>query len=162
MKRFHYPQSFTLIICLISLICCKYFVCGWYLICNRATTVVQGSSVTGVVKNITKYTGKHLCQSLFFSKVALLKDFQEPATLFKKRHCDACNYNEKATLAQVFSCEFSEMFEDNFFYRTPLVAASNRPDELEGAFALVLTKLSCDLEFYIKSIKYVFCLELFG
>ena len=27
----------------------------------------------GVLRNFTKFTGKHLCQSLFFNKVALLK-----------------------------------------------------------------------------------------
>ena len=35
----------------------------------------------GVLRNFTKFTGKHLCQSLFFSKVAGLM----PATLLKKR-----------------------------------------------------------------------------
>ena len=30
----------------------------------------------------------------------------------------------KKTLAQVFSCEFSEIFKNSYFYRTPLVAAS--------------------------------------
>ena len=33
----------------------------------------------GVLKNFTKFTGKHLCQSLFFNKVAGL-----PATLLKR------------------------------------------------------------------------------
>ena len=35
----------------------------------------------GVLRNFTKFTGKHLCQSLFFDKVASLR----PATLLKKR-----------------------------------------------------------------------------
>ena len=35
----------------------------------------------GALKNLTKFTGKHLCQSLFFNKVAGLR----PATLSKKR-----------------------------------------------------------------------------
>ena len=34
-----------------------------------------------VPKNFTKFTGKHLCQSLFFNKVAGLR----PATLLKKK-----------------------------------------------------------------------------
>ena len=33
----------------------------------------------GVIKNFTKFTGKHQCQSLFFNKVAGLR----PATLLK-------------------------------------------------------------------------------
>ena len=43
----------------------------------------------GVAKNLAKFTGKHLCQGLFFNKVA-------------------GNFIEKKTLAQVFSCEFSK------------------------------------------------------
>ena len=39
----------------------------------------------GVLRNFAKFTGKHLCQSLFFYKVACLR------------------------LAQVFSCEFCEI-----------------------------------------------------
>ena len=35
----------------------------------------------GVLRNFTKFTGKHQCQSLFFNKVAALR----PATLLKKR-----------------------------------------------------------------------------
>ena len=35
----------------------------------------------GVLKNFAKFIGKHLCQSLFFNKVAGLG----PATLLKKR-----------------------------------------------------------------------------
>ena len=31
---------------------------------------------------------------------------------------------KKETLTQVFSCEFSEIFKNSFFHRTPLVAAS--------------------------------------
>ena len=60
-----------------------------------------------VLRNFAKFTGKHLCQSLFFNKVA-----GRPATLLKK------------TLAQVFSCEFCEISKNTFFYRTPPVAAS--------------------------------------
>ena len=40
----------------------------------------------GVLRNIVKFTGKHLCQSLFFDKVACLR----PATLLKKRLWHRC------------------------------------------------------------------------
>ena len=59
----------------------------------------------GVLKNLAKFTGKHLCQSLLFNKVAGI----------------ACNFIENETLAQVFSCEF---LRTTFFYRTPPVDAS--------------------------------------
>ena len=49
----------------------------------------------GVLRNFAKFTGKHLCQSLFFNKVA-------------------------GTLAQVFSYEFCKIFKKSFFYGTLL------------------------------------------
>ena len=55
----------------------------------------------GVLRNFTKFTGKHLCQSLFFNKLI-----------------------KKETLAQVFFCEFCEISKNTFFYRTYPVAAS--------------------------------------
>ena len=54
----------------------------------------------GVFRNFAKFTGKHLCQSLFFTKVAGLR----PVTLLKKE-----------TLVQVFSCEFCAIFKSTFF-----------------------------------------------
>ena len=54
----------------------------------------------GAVKNFIKFAEKHLFQSLFFNKVASLR----PSTLLKKE-----------ALAQVFSCEFCEIFKKIFF-----------------------------------------------
>ena len=56
----------------------------------------------GVFRNFTKFTGKHLCQSLFFNKVAGLR----PQT---------CNFIKKETLAQVFCCEFCENSKNTLF-----------------------------------------------
>ena len=58
----------------------------------------------GVLRNFSKFTGKHLCKRLFFNKVAGL--------------------SKKEYLAQVFSCEFCELSKSTCFYRTPPVAAS--------------------------------------
>ena len=63
--------------------------------------VAQSCSVKKVfqkvfVKKFANFTGKQLCQSLFFNKVA--------ATLLK----------QKKTLAQVFSCEFCEISMNTF------------------------------------------------
>ena len=52
----------------------------------------------GVLRNFAKFTWKHLCQSLFFNKVA----------------GGACNFIKKETLAQVFSGEFCEISKNNF------------------------------------------------
>ena len=62
----------------------------------------------GVFRNFAKFNEKHLCQSLFFNKVAGL----------------SCNFIKKEILVQVFSCEFCEISKNTFFDRTPLVAAS--------------------------------------
>ena len=40
----------------------------------------------GLLRNFAKFTGKHLCQSLFFNKVASLR----PAILLKKRPWHRC------------------------------------------------------------------------
>ena len=61
------------------------------------------SGKKGVLRNFAKFTGKHLCYSLIFNKVAGLK-----------------------ALSQVFFCEFWEVSKNTFLHRTPLVAASVR------------------------------------
>ena len=53
----------------------------------------------GLLRNFAKFTGKHLCQSLFI---------------------------KKETLVQVLSCEFGEISKNTFFYRTPLVTVSGK------------------------------------
>ena len=55
----------------------------------------------GGLRNIAKLTGKHLCQSIFFNKVAGL-----------------CNFIKKETLAQVFYCEFCEISNNTFLTGT--------------------------------------------
>ena len=56
-----------------------------------------------VLRNFTKLTGKHLCQSLFFNKVADLK----PATSLKKRLCHRC-----------FSVNFAKFLKTPFLQNT--------------------------------------------
>ena len=58
----------------------------------------------GALRNFAKFTGKHLCQSLFFNKET--RDMQL--------------YN----LAEVFFCEFCEISKNTFSYRSNPVAAS--------------------------------------
>ena len=57
----------------------------------------------GVTRNFKKFTGKHLCQSLFFKKVA-----------------------EKETLAQMFHCEFREISKNTFLTEHLWTTASIR------------------------------------
>ena len=58
----------------------------------------------GIIRNLAKLTGEHLCQSLFFNKVAGLRH----ATLIKRVSGTG---------------DFFEISENTFFYRTPPVAA---------------------------------------
>ena len=59
----------------------------------------------GVLKNFAKFKEKHLCQGVFqVAGLGLIK---------------------KDKMAQVFSCEFCEMFKGTFSYRAPVVAASD-------------------------------------
>ena len=63
----------------------------------------------GVLRNFAKFTGKHLCQSLFFNKFAVL-----------------CNVTKKETLVQVFSCEFCEISKNAFFTERLWTTASEK------------------------------------
>ena len=54
---------------------------------NIPKAVVPKCSVRkGILRNLTKFTGKHLCQSIFLNKVAGIR----PATLLKKRPWHRC------------------------------------------------------------------------
>ena len=55
-------------------------------ICIYRSSHQRCSMKKGVLRNFTKFTGKQLCQSLFFNKVAGLR----PATLLKKRLWHSC------------------------------------------------------------------------
>ena len=55
----------------------------------------------GVLRNSAKFAGNHLCLRLFFDKVASLM---------------ACNFvRKREALAQVFSCEFCDIFKNILF-----------------------------------------------
>ena len=67
--------------------------------------------IKSVLKNFAKFTGKHLCWSLFFNVVAGLR----LATLLKKRLQHRC-----------FPVRFEKFLITPFFCRTPPVAAFER------------------------------------
>ena len=69
---------------------CSSFICDFFpnFWSGRAEVFYE----KGVLRNFTEFTGKQLCQSVFFNKVAAL--------------ALACKFIKKDTLAQVFSCEF--------------------------------------------------------
>ena len=87
--------------------------------CKIARTVYRSSRPEvlckkGVLRNFTKFTGKHLCQSLFFSKVAGLR----PATLFKKRLWHRC-----------FPVNFPKFLRTPFFTESVWTTASMKHTE---------------------------------
>ena len=43
----------------------------------------------------------------------------------KENFTQDCNFIKKETLAQLFSCEFCKISKNIFYYKTPLVAASD-------------------------------------
>ena len=75
-------------------------------------------------RNVAKFIGKHLCQSLSFNEVT----------------GPACNFIKKDTLAQVLSCKFCEISKNTFSYRTLPVAASG---VYNSALVLAHNKLCC-------------------
>ena len=77
----------------------KVFVRNVKLCFNSTTFILKSSEIVsvqkqppevfykkGVLRKLSKFTGKHLCQSLFFNKAAGLR----PATLLKKRLWHRC------------------------------------------------------------------------
>ena len=51
-----------------------------------------------------------------------------------QENTQACNFIKKETEAQVFSCEFSKIFNNTFFHRTPPVATYHIQIELYGYY----------------------------
>ena len=66
----------------------------------------------GVLRNFTKFTGKHLCQSFFFNKVAGLTPVNfgkslRTSFLYKHLRMTASLNNNKVML-NMFSCKFDK------------------------------------------------------
>ena len=66
---------------------CFFVVLNFQFFCNVAEAVARRCSVRkGVLKNFAKFTGKHLCHSLFFNKVAGSRPYKRGFfSSFKKR-----------------------------------------------------------------------------
>ena len=88
---------------------CVYFYCLKYVHCRQKQS--SGGEKKGMLKNFAKLAGKHLCQSLFFNKVAGLM----PTTLTKKILWHKC-----------FTMNFANFFKTHLLYRTPELAPSCR------------------------------------
>ena len=69
---------------LLIYIACRIFIYS-NLICSRSSRP-EVFCIKGILRNFAKFTGKHLCQSLFFNNVSGLR----PATLLTKRLWHRC------------------------------------------------------------------------
>ena len=76
---------------------------------KHVTLTVLKTSTGGVFKNFTKFTGKHLCWSLFFNKVSGL---------------EACNFIKKRLQHRCFPVNFVEFLRTSFSTKhLPLTAS---------------------------------------
>ena len=118
---------------------------------NCRTSCSQMFFKIGVLKNIVIFTGKHPCWSLCFNKVAgLLQHTYFPVNIgefcgtsflqntFSGCFC-SCPYARRLQLFSKrepdpeFSCEFCEFFQNTFFHRPLLVAASKLLPKIDYA-----------------------------
>ena len=67
------------------------------------------------IKNFAIFTGKHLCSGLFLIKLQAFR----PATFLKRDSNTGV------------SCGYCEIFKNSFFYRKPVVAASDSPTTVQ-------------------------------
>ena len=79
----------------------------------------------GVLRNFTKFTGKHLCQVVFFNKVA----GPEPATLLKKRLWHSFF---PVNFAKFLRTPFSQNSSGRLLLDTQLFLAENPSKVLNG------------------------------
>ena len=87
-------------------------------------TVVRRCSVKKVLLEISQNSQENTCARVSF-----------------------LNFIKKETLAQVFSCKFFQNFKNNFFYRTPLEAASLNFIHHTHDLLLVLTLVSLTFKY---------------
>ena len=80
------------------------------------------SATKGVFRNFAKFTG-HLCQSLFFNKVAGLSPVSTKAVFgrFSSKQVSDLQLYLEETPTQVLSYEIYEIFKNTFFDRTTLL-----------------------------------------
>ena len=89
--------------------CEFYFVAMYSFLINFRSSYQRCFIIKGVLRNFAKFTGKHLCQSLFLSKVTRRQ---------------ACNFIKKETMVQMFCYEFCKISKNAFFTEHLWTAAS--------------------------------------
>ena len=69
-----------------------------------------------ILRYFPKFTRKHLCQSLFITKVAVAGQGQQ---LYLKSDPVCWFFNKKETPTQVFSCEYHKISKNSCFIEHP-------------------------------------------
>ena len=88
----------------------------------------------GIFRNFAKFTGKHLCQSIFFNKVAGLR----PATLLKKRLWHRC-----------FPANFAKFLRTPFLQNTSLFSYSS-----VSSIKFLFSRFICVATIFMGAIKF--------
>ena len=81
-----------------------------YNILRKSDAVAQRCSIKEMLLKISQNSGENTCGWVSF---------------LIKLQAETCNFILKKALAQAFSCEFSEIFKNTFFYKTPPMVASD-------------------------------------
>ena len=80
---------------------------------------------TGYCFYTNRFSNLHQCTFKECDSWKWMSDFDLIEKGFTCVHASACNFIKKETMAQVFSCEFCEIYKNTFSsYRRPPVAAS--------------------------------------
>ena len=95
----------------------------------------------GVLRNFTKFTGKHLHRLSFLIRL----------------QASAC----KETLAQVFSSQFPEIFDNTFSCRTPPVAASDKCQHVANLTFNVIKLFISKSKYFVKFFFTIFIKALY-
>ena len=98
----------------------------------------------GVLRNVAKYTGKHLCRSLFFNKVAGLRHlWRTPLVVLSAWQCFFCEAFTK--LCEISACGKHRDFWRNDKWRTVSMLVCERQFRLQlvswGYFLKIRTQI---------------------
>ena len=124
---------------------------------KKAEAVAQRCSVKKVFLEISQNSQENTCAKVYFL-IKLQADTCVRVSFLIKLQA-ACIFIKKETLAQVFFCEFWEISKNTFFYRTPLVAAS---EKVQGIFGeTFISALLCSAVFHLQNrVSNFFCFAM--
>ena len=113
-------------------ISCLIKVQAWGFRQNETLALMFSCDFCKISKNTIFYRTPHIAASANYLTIIIINGLktyyillnQSSGAVLSKRS-KACNFIKKLALAQVFSCEFCEIFKNTFFYRHLRVTASN-------------------------------------